>query len=101
MLKTLDTHPEFEALARAFLASHPDVPHEWREIRGVDGGRTDLICYPGQAGEVFASLSSAQITVGDRGGDKDFENFGRSFSDAQLAQEAFEQFLKLLARHWT
>jgi hypothetical protein len=97
MLRTLDTHRQFEALARSFLAEHPTIRHEWRHVRNAWGGRTDLICEPGTANEVFASLTSGQITVGARGSDTDFEDFGRNLSDDQIAREAFGQFLKLLS----
>ena len=97
MLRTLDTHRQFEALARSFLAKHPAIRHEWRHVRNASGGRTDLICEPGSANEVFASLTSWQITVGARGSDTDFEDFGRNLSDEQIAQEAFGQFFKLLS----
>jgi hypothetical protein len=42
-------------------------------------------------------LTSGQITVGARGSDTDFEDFGRNLSDDQIAREAFGQFLKLLS----
>jgi hypothetical protein len=81
MLRTLDTHRQFEALARSFLAEHPTIRHEWRHVRNAWGGRTDLICEPGTANEVFASLTSWQITIGTQGSDIDFEDFGRNLSD--------------------
>ena len=99
MLRTLETNREFEALARAFLAQRPEIPHEWREIRDAWwGGRTDLVCYPGERREVFASLTETQITVGSKEGETDFEDFGRSLGAAQLAAEAFARFEDLLSR---
>ena len=97
MLQTLDTNREFEALVRPYLAANPRIRCEWRQIRGVvSGGRTDLICYTDRGAEVFASLSRVQITVGCGGESTDFEDFGRGLSDAAVAKEAFEKFVRLL-----
>jgi len=99
MLQTLDTHCEFEALARSYLDKHPGIAHEWRQIRSLtSGGRTDLICRAMNGAEVFASLTSAQITVGSGKDATDFENFGRDISEAAVAKEAFERFVQLLQR---
>jgi len=98
MLRTLDTNREFEAIARAFLSKHPEIRHEWRQIRDAWGGRTDLVCYPGEPREVFASLTETQITVGSGGDETDFEDFGRGLSPAQLAAEAFARLEHLLAK---
>ena len=98
MLRTLETNREFEALARAFLSTRPEIPHEWRQIRDAWlGGRTDLVCYPGEPREVFASLTETQITVGANEEESDFEDFGRGLSSAQLAAEAFARFQHLLS----
>ena len=88
----------FEARAKAFLAAHPDIPHEWREIRShLLAPRVDLVCAPGAVNEVFATLSGGQITVGATGGSHDdFEDFGRGLSDDAVAAEAFERFVQLL-----
>ena len=97
ILNILDTNREFEALARQFLAGHPEIRHEWRPVKSVvSGGRTDLICEPGSAREVFASLTADQITVGSGAVAIDFEAFGRRISNEQLASEAFSHFLSLL-----
>jgi hypothetical protein len=98
MLRTLDTNHEFEALARAFLTKNSQIRHEWRQVRDAFGGRTDLVCYPGEPHEVFASLTATQITVGFGGEETDFEDFGRGLTAAQLAAEAFLRFKHLLAR---
>jgi hypothetical protein len=37
MLAFTDTHHEFEALARQFLAQHPEVRHEWHQFRAMFG----------------------------------------------------------------
>ena len=97
MFQTLDTHREFEALARSYLSEHPGIPHEWRHIRSItSGGRTDLVCRAMNGAEVFASLTSSQITVGSGKDADDFENFGRGLSEAAVAKEAFERFVQLL-----
>jgi hypothetical protein len=97
MLQTLDTNPEFEALARAFLAKHSGIRHEWRQVRSAwSGGRTDLLCEPGGSREVFASLTGGHVTVGTSEARTDFEDFGRGLSNQQLAEEAFAQFVVLL-----
>ena len=103
MLRTLDTNQEFEALARDFLSQHPEMRHEWRQVRDAWGGRTDLICYRGEPHEVFASLTETQITVGSATEETDFEDFGRGLTAAELAAEAFARFKNLLshARHDT
>ena len=98
MLGVTDSHPRFEALARHFLAEHPEIRHEWRSIKDISGGRTDLVCLGGNAVEVFASLTSYQITVGSGSYDTDFEDFGRGLSDAHLAEEAFLHFVGLLRK---
>jgi hypothetical protein len=98
MLQTLDTHCEFEALARGFLAEHPEIRHEWRPVPNFFyGGRTDLVCYPGELHEVFASLTKSQITIGSGAGETDFEDFGRGLNPAELAAEAFSRFTYLLS----
>jgi hypothetical protein len=98
MLQTLDTHREFEAIAKAYLAEHSGIHHEWRPIRDAwSGGRTDLICEPGSANEVWASLRNGQIAVGATGIEHtDFEDFGRDLTDRDLAAEAFGHFVRLL-----
>ena len=96
MLQTLDTHREFEELASEFLAAHPEISHDWRQIRGAWGGRTDLVCEPGSPREVFASLTDYQITVGADSGSTDFEDFGRGLSQREIAQEALSHFVSLL-----
>jgi hypothetical protein len=99
MLQTIDTNREFEALARSYLSQHPGIRHEWRESRSAAwGGRTDLICYTAKGAEVFASLTSAQITVGSGAESTDFEDFGRGMSEAAIASEAFGHFKQLLNR---
>jgi len=100
IFQTLDTNRHFEKLARAFLSQNPGIRHEWRQIRSIwDGGRTDLICAPGEDNEVFASLRSWQITVGAGHEDEDFEDWGRDLSDEEVAKEAFVYFLGLLERN--
>jgi len=97
MLQRLDTNREFEALARPYLSKHPSIRHEWREVpSAMWGGRTDLICYTEGGAEVFASLTSSQITVGAGDDASDFEDFGRGLSEASVAKEAFERFVALL-----
>ena len=99
MFQALDTNPEFEALARTFLAANPGIRHEWKQVRSVaSGGRTDLICRTECGAEVFASLTKSQITVGSGASAEDFESFGRGLSDAAVAEEAFERFVEYLKR---
>jgi len=88
----------FESLALVFLAQHPTIPHEWRDVVGRwSGRRRDLICAPGQKNEVFASLLGTQIALGTTRGDhEDFEDFGRGLSDEDVAREAFSRFVELL-----
>lgn len=73
----------FEELAKAFLAIHPGIQHEWRDVPSwFWGARRDLICAPDQPSEVFASLLGHQIALGATGDDhEDFEDFGRGLSD--------------------
>ena len=99
MLRTTDTHEEFESLARAYLEQHPEIPHAWRKVHDASGGRMDLVCWPDTSKEVFASLTNYQITVGENGVDTDYEDFGRGLSERKLAQEAFDHFVKLLCTH--
>lgn len=102
MLQTLDTNREFESLARSFLSEHPSIIHEWRPVKSaLSGGRTDLICRAENGAEVFASLTSDQITVGSGAELNDFEDFGRGMSGEALAKEAFEWFVQLLQRERT
>ena len=91
----------FESLARSFLTEHPDVRHEWREVKDrFWGDRTDLVCGSGTPNEVFASLLGYQIAVGLTNGDhQDFEDFGRGLADSEVAREAFEYFVGLLRHH--
>ena len=86
-------------LARqAFLAQHPTIPHEWRDVASRwSGSRRDLVCGPGQTNEVFASLLGPQIAIGaTRGEHEDFEDFGRGLSDEEVAREAFNRFVEIL-----
>ena len=87
----METHREFERLASGFLERHPELKYEWREIKDVAGGRTDLIISPGQESEVFASLRDGQIVIGTRTQTRDFETFGRKISQEELAAEALRQ----------
>ncbi len=91
----------FESLARRFLSEHPEVRHEWREVKSRwVGDRVDLVCGAGAANEVFASLLDGQIAVGLTSGvHQDFEDFGRGRTDEEVAREAFDYFLKLLRDH--
>jgi len=90
----------FESRARAFLASHPQIRHEWRDVTSRWwGSRRDLICAPGDSNEIFASLTRDQLTVGaTRGDHEDFEDFGRGLSDDALADQAFGHFVDLIVR---
>ena len=98
MLQTISTHVEFERIAREYLAQHPRILHEWREIQDSSGGRTDLVCWPGTSQEVFASLAQSQITVGSNNTAEDFEAFGRSLSDEELAREAWALLESLIRK---
>jgi hypothetical protein len=91
----------FEDLARTFLAEHPEVRHEWRDVKSrLHGDRIDLICGVDAPNEVFASLLGYQIALGlTKGEHHDFESFGRGLTDEQVAREAFERFVALLDRH--
>jgi hypothetical protein len=93
-----DLDRAFERLAKAFLSYHPEVAHEWRQVKSrVDGDRIDLVCGAGSPNEVFASLLGYQIALGlTQGEHQDFEDFGRGLTDEQLAAEAFERFINLL-----
>lgn len=88
----------FANLATAFLARHPEVRHEWREVKSrLWGDRVDLVCNPGSPDEVYASLLDWQIAVGiAHGNHDDFEDFGRGLSEEAVATEAFERFVQLL-----
>jgi hypothetical protein len=98
--QSADTDLAFESLGRQFLSLHPEIQHEWRNIQSFwDGGRTDLVCAPGQANEVFASLRSWQITIGSHGNHEDFEAWGRKVSSEHVAREAFNFFVELLRKN--
>ena len=86
-------------MAREYFAQHPDIPHTWREIKDASGGRTDLVLWPGTSLEVFASLTESQITVGDGNTAEDFESFGRSLSDKELACEAWASLESQIRKH--
>lgn len=91
----------FEALAKAFLASHPEVRHEWRIAHSeFNVSRRDLVCGQDEENEVFASLLGFQVAVGlTNGRHDDFERFGRSVTEQQVAREAFATFVDLLTKH--
>ena len=89
----------FESLARAFLAEHPEVVHEWRSVKHWWGSRRDLVCAPDSPAEVYASLLSGQIAVGDRTHHTDFGDFGRGLSHEAVAREAVEYLIELLEQH--
>jgi len=91
----------FESLAKAFLCRHPEVRHEWREIKSwFWGDRIDLVCGAGASNEVFATLHGYQIAVGlTKGHHDEFEDFGRRLSDEAIAAEAFGRLVELLAEH--
>jgi hypothetical protein len=91
----------FENLARGFLSEHPEVRHEWRQVKSRwAGDRVDLVCGGGAPNEVFASLTDGQIAVGLTSGvHQDFEDFGRGRPDEDVAREAFDYFVKLLRDH--
>jgi len=97
MITTVSTHRSFAKMAREYFAQHTGVPHTWREVHDASGGRTDLVCWPDTSDEVFASLTDYQITVGSRDSAEDFEKFGRSLSDEELAREAWARFISLVA----
>lgn len=89
-----------ESRARDMLARHPEIPCEWRRVNSrLARDRLDLVCNAGAPNEVFATISEVQITVGDRDGHRDFEDFGRGLSESSLAQEAYEYLLALLRKH--
>ena len=97
--QTLDTNAEFESLVRPFLASHPEIRHEWHQIRSIwSSGRTDLVCDPDGPKPIWVSLRSYQISVIVDSEDRDFEDFGRGLSRLQVAQEAFAHFLERLGK---
>ena len=66
------------------------------QIKNIWGGRTDLVCEPDSAQEVFASLTSYQITVGTNSQSTDFEHFGRGLSQNEVAREAISHLVSLL-----
>ena len=92
----------FEELLRAFLAMHPSVNCEWRDVNEWLSSRTDVVCGVGLETEVFASFNrGGQITVGVTSDPehKDFEDFGRGLTDQEIAREAFNHFVALLREH--
>ena len=98
MIKTSSTHQYFVKIARDYFSLHPEISHDWREIRDIAGGRTDLVCWPDTPHEVFASLTEHQITIGNNNTDQDFESFGRNVSDIDLANEAWKYFEELITK---
>ena len=98
----MNTSPDdaFESLAKAFFLNHPEISHEWRRVKSrLSGDRVDLVCAPGAANEVYATLLGGQIAVGDRADHTDFADFGHGLSDEEVAQEAFNDLIELLRRH--
>ncbi len=95
-MKTVDTHNEFEVMAREFLAEQPTIRHEWEKISGIRDSRTDLICEPGTNKEVFATLRNWQIAIGTKTEHTDFEDFGRDLTEKEVAVEAFARFVTIL-----
>jgi len=91
----------FQSLACRFLSEHPEIPHQWREVKSrLAGNRLDLVCGAGTDNEVFASLLDGQIAVGVANGiHQDFEDFGRGRTDEEVAREAFDYFVTLLGEH--
>jgi hypothetical protein len=87
----------FESLATPFLSRHPEIFHEWRQVKDpVWGDRIDLVCGNGTANEVYASLLGYQIAVGVTNGDhRDFEDYGRGLSDNDVAKQAFGRLVEL------
>ena len=79
----------FRTLFDALASSNPQLTHEWRnKSTPVSGRRLDLVCVVGTPAEVFASVFESTVAVGDLSGHTDVEDFGRGFSDAQIAEEA-------------
>ena len=92
---------EFEDLARAFLARHPTLRYEWHARTGVGlGVRTDLV-FPvaGERTEIWASAYDAQIAVGSGEHHTDFEDWGRGWTDREVAQEALDYMVSLLLQN--
>ena len=95
----METHRVFEILAKDYLQRHPGIDHEWRRTKDRSSGdRTDLICAPDSENEVFATLRSDSITIGDKHGHVDFEDFGRGLSQQKLAAKALAHLIKLLKK---
>ena len=95
-----DPDDAIKSLANAFFVDHPEIAHEWRTVKSWWwGDGVDLVCAPGAANEVYASLRGGQIAVGDQADHQDFEDFGRGLSDQDLAREAFDDLVELLRRH--
>lgn len=97
-MKRIETHEEFETIAREFLTQHPEIKHEWKKISEFLDSRTDLVCESRPNEGVFATLRSWQIVIGTENEDTDFEDFGRGLSDREVALEAFALFVDLLRR---
>ena len=90
----------FQSLAKTFFLDHPEIAHEWRTVKSrLSGDRLDLVCAPGAANEVYASLLGGQIAVGDRADHTDFADFGHGLSDEDIARDAFNDLIELLRRH--
>jgi hypothetical protein len=90
----------FQWLAKTFFLEHPKIAHEWRTVKSrLSRDRVDLICAPGAANEVYASLMGGQIAVGDRTDHTDFADFGRGLASEETAREAFNNLVELLRRH--
>ena len=98
----MKTEPDdvFRSLANAFLLDHPQVSHEWRTVKSrLSADRVDLVCAPGDANEVYASLLGGQIAVGDRVDHTDFADYGHGLSAEEIARDAFNDLVELLRRH--
>ena len=102
MAASTPTDLEFERLANAFLAKHPEVPHEWRQESSLLTRWTSLICGAEQPNEVFASINrGGQIAIGVTNSEdhEDFERWGRPVTEEPVAREAFDHFVALLRAH--
>lgn len=93
----MDTHREFEMLARDYLRRNPGIQHEWHRIDDQSSdGRTDLICAPDSENEVVATLRRDLIVIRHKDERIDFEDSARELPPLRLATKALARLIRLL-----
>ena len=86
----------FERQVKSWLASHPEVPHEWRCSRDLAGERIDLVCFPQSGKEVWATLRTDAVAIGAGSVHEDFETAIQGGSTTNVVADACRYFVGLI-----